>query len=57
VDDALRGELLHHVPGGYFVVFWVAEAAGDGLEGLNEFGEVGETVEGFSVVLREGHVS
>ena len=52
VDDALCGELLHHVPGDYFVIFWVAEAARDGLEGLNEFGEVGKTVERLGVVVR-----
>ena len=37
------------------VVFGVAKAAGDGLEGLDEFGEVGETVERLGVVVREGH--
>ena len=55
VDNALRGELLHHVPGDYLVVLGVAEAARDGLEGLNEFGEVGETVERLGFVRREGH--
>jgi hypothetical protein len=54
VDDALGGELLHHAPGGYFVVFWVTQAAGDGLERLNKFGEISELVERFSFVFREG---
>ena len=53
MDDALRGELLHHVPGDDLIVFRVAEAAGDGLEGLNEFSEIGETIERLGVVLRE----
>ncbi len=45
VDDALRGEVLHHAPGGQFVVFGVAKAARDGLEGFDELGEIGEPVE------------
>ena len=49
VDNALLGELLHHAPGGEFVIFGVAEAAGDGLEGFDEFGEVGEPVERFGL--------
>ncbi len=47
VDDALLGEVLHHAPRGQFVVFGVSEAARDGLEGLDEAGEISETVEGF----------
>ena len=45
VDHTLGGELFHHVPRDYLVVFGVTKAAGDGLEGLNKFGKVGETVE------------
>ena len=55
VDNALRGELLHHVPGDDFVVFGIAKAAGDGFEGLNEFGEIRETVEHLGFVWREGY--
>ncbi len=47
MDDALRGEMLHHAPGDEFVIFGIDEAAGDGLEGLDEAGEVGELVDGF----------
>ena len=54
MDDALLGEMLHHAPCGELVVFGVAEAAGDGLEGLDEFGEIGKTVEGLGFSQREG---
>ena len=57
VDDALGGELLHHAPGGELVVFGVGEAAGDGLEGLNEAGEVSETVERLGVARVMGRAS
>ena len=55
MDHALRGEVLHHAPGDQFVVLGVDEAAGDGLEGLNEAGEVVETVERLGLGQREGH--
>ena len=45
VDHALAGEMLHHAPGGQFVVFRVDQQAGDGLEGIEKAGEVGELVE------------
>jgi hypothetical protein len=32
VDHALRGELLHHAPGGQLVVFRGDQPPGDGLE-------------------------
>ena len=54
VDDALLGEVLHHAPCGELVIFGVPEAAGDGLEGLNELGEIGEAVEGFGFGEGEG---
>ena len=47
MNHALRGEALHHAPGGEFVVLGVDELAGDGLEGFDEAGEIGELVEGF----------
>ena len=53
VDDALLGEMLHHAPGGELVVFRVAQAARDRLEGLDELGEIGEAVEGFGFRQRE----
>ena len=34
VDDALRGEMLHHAPGDQLVVVRAGEQAGDGAEGL-----------------------
>ena len=45
--------MLHHAPGDELVVFGVAETAGDGFEGLDEFREVCEAVDGFGVVERE----
>ena len=34
MNDALRGELLHHVPRGEFVIFGVTRRARDGLVGI-----------------------
>ena len=50
VDDALRGEMLHHAPGGELVVFGADEQAGDGFEGFDEAGEISELIEGFGFV-------
>ena len=47
MDDALRGELLHHAPGCELVVFGACEPAGDGFEGFNEAGEISEAIERF----------
>ena len=47
VDDALLGEMLHHAPCGEFVVVGVHELARDGLEGVDEAGEVSELVKRF----------
>jgi len=54
VNHALGGELLHHSPGGQLVVFGVAQASGDGLEGLDKLGEVSEAVEGLGFVWGQG---
>ncbi len=45
VDDALRREMLDHAPGGQFVVLRSLQQAGDGLEGVQKSGEVGEAIE------------
>ena len=45
VDHALRGEMLDHAPGGQLVVFGADQAVGHGLEGIEEAGEVCESVE------------
>ena len=45
MDDALRGEMLHHAPGSQLVVVRAGEQAGDGAEGFNEAGKIGEPVE------------
>src|ERR1700678_1164617 len=47
VNDALLGQMLDHAPGGQFVIFRRNEAARDGLEALDEAGEVVEAIEGF----------
>jgi hypothetical protein len=52
VHDALGFEVLHHAPGGQLVVIRADQQAGNGLEGLEEAGEIVEAVEGFG--LREG---
>src|ERR1017187_4613097 len=54
MDNALRGELLHHVPGNKFVVLGSDEAAGDGFEALNEAGEIVEAVVGLGLGQSHG---
>ena len=54
VDDALRGEVLDHAPGGEFVVVGADEPARNGFEGLDEAGEVSELIEGFGLGERDG---
>ena len=49
VDNALRGQPLHHAPGGQLVVVRVDQPPGDGLEGLNKAGEIVEAVEGLGL--------
>ncbi len=55
VNDALLGEMLHHVPRHELIVFGVAETARDGFEGFNEFGEIREAVERLGIVMSEGY--
>ena len=45
--------MLHHAPGGQFVVLGAGEQPGDGLESLDESGEVGEAVERLGLGQRE----
>jgi len=44
MNNALRRQMLHHAPRGEFVVVWMDELAGDGLESFDEAGEVSELV-------------
>ena len=46
--------MLHHAPGGQFVVLRVDQPPGDGLEGLHEAGEVVELVESLGLGQRDG---
>ena len=52
VDDALRGELLHHAPGGDLVIFGVLSRRVTALKAFDELGEVGEAVDGFGLGKR-----
>ena len=54
-DTRSSGEMLHHAPGGELVVFGGDEAGGDGLEGVEEAGEVAELVEFFGLGEGERH--
>jgi len=54
MDHALLGQALDHAPGGELVVFRADQAAGDGLECVNEAGEVSELVERFGFGQRDG---
>ena len=47
VDYTLFGEVLAHAPGDELVVVGVDELTGDGFEGFDEAGEVGELIDGF----------
>ena len=53
VDHSLGGQLLHHAPGGQFVVLRADQSPGDGLEGVQKAGEVGEAVESLGLGQRE----
>ena len=53
VHHALRGQLLHHAPGDEFVVVGIVELPRDGLECLNEPGEISELVECFGFGQRD----
>ena len=48
VNHALLGELLHHAPGGQFVIFRADEQPGNGFEGFHEAGEISELIERFA---------
>ena len=54
MHHALRGELLHHAPGDEFVVLGHLKPPRDGLEGLNESGEISELVDCVGFGLRQG---
>ncbi len=54
MDDALGCKLLHHAPGGEFVVVRAREPLGDSLEGHQKAGEIGEMVESFGFGQGEG---
>jgi hypothetical protein len=53
VDHSLIGQVLHHAPGGQFVVVGTDELRANRLEGKQKTGEVGEAVEIFGLGQRD----
>ncbi len=49
MNDALPGQPLSHAPGGQLVVGGGHQAVGDGLEGFEKAGEIGELIERFGL--------
>ena len=49
MNHALLGQVLHHAPGGQFVVVGANQQTGDGLECLQKLAEVIETIERLSL--------